>query len=836
MTAARRPRLVSLLAAAALAATGLAAAPVAGGQEHPGARGGGGRAAPAAVTAEEPPVQYPFACTAQDHGLELVVDNQEGLGVEVRDGSGQLLGWSKDCDAETRFWYYAVDTDGGLHVVREHGEDPIGSVEDALPPGVEVATTTTTDGDEVPYLVRHERGVINRFIYSVSMLATEQEVTEGQPGDPDNQLWNGRLLFQFQGGVGIGHSQGRYDERGARARAIKGDPDRLGMGYAVIYSTGTVTGDHYNLLVGGRTAVAVKDHFVATHGEPDYTVSLGGSGGGIQQYVYAQNHPELLDALVPQRSYPDMTTQTIHVGDCALLDRWMDLEAEDAGFWADWDNREILQGLNSIEGYLGDNAEALNGAKDLLQAQLGIDLPRQTGSSECLEGWLGLLPLAMNPVYGDETNWELLGDQVDQIERTHWDDAREAYGTDPATGYARVPWDNVGVQYGLRAVADGELTPEQFLEVNAEVGGWKDTPDMVAEGVPFEELTTVLGRIAAERGISVQEVAIGLATGAIPFHELFDPWSLRNAMLSPDGGDTPAPRRTGDLEAIANVYDSGLVFRGALPREIPIIEARDYLEHVLDMHNTHQSFAVRQRLLDGQGHHDGQVIWFLDTDDNGDGPTDAFTHEALDTIAQWQANLAADPSLSVAEAAPALAADRCLAADGTEIARGDGVWAGILDDAPEGACAQAFELHSTSRIEAGGPISGDIYKCHLMSVGTAVAEDLYGSWDPSATQVARLEQIFPEGVCDYALPSQGDPAASVADPPTVGKVAGRSVHVTAEPGATVQLRMDGEVVAERRANPRGKVTFPGVVAGTYTLRQIVDGHPGHLTEPVRLGR
>src|SRR5690606_13083282 len=151
-----------------------------------------------------------------------------------------------------------------------------------------------------------------------------------------------------------------------------------------------------------------------------------------------------------------MTTQTIHVGDCALLDRWMDLEAEDADHWADWDERQKLQGLNSIEGYLGSNARDLNGAKDLLQAQLGIDLPRQTGSSECLEGWLGLLPLAMNPLYGSETNWELLGDQVDQIERTHWDDAREAYGTDPETGYARSTWDNVGVQYGLRSLASGE--------------------------------------------------------------------------------------------------------------------------------------------------------------------------------------------------------------------------------------------------------------------------------------------------------------------------------------------------------------------------------------------
>ncbi len=37
----------------------------------------------------------------------------------------------------------------------------------------------------------------------------------------------------------------------------------------------------------------VKEHFVEDHGVPLYTVGVGGSGGAIQQYVYAQNHPGL---------------------------------------------------------------------------------------------------------------------------------------------------------------------------------------------------------------------------------------------------------------------------------------------------------------------------------------------------------------------------------------------------------------------------------------------------------------------------------------------------------------------------------------------------------------
>ena len=41
---------------------------------------------------------------------------------------------------------------------------------------------------------------------------------------------------------------------------------------------------------------------------------------------------------------------------------------------------------------------------------------------------------------------------------THWDDLRNIYGVLP-NGDARIPWDNVGVQYGLQALRDGKITP-----------------------------------------------------------------------------------------------------------------------------------------------------------------------------------------------------------------------------------------------------------------------------------------------------------------------------------------------------------------------------------------
>ena len=61
-----------------------------------------------------------------------------------------------------------------------------------------MAQTTLLDGRTVDYVVRRERGTINRFIYSFAMLAPFGE----QPGDqPDTSLWNKRAIFTFDGGV-----------------------------------------------------------------------------------------------------------------------------------------------------------------------------------------------------------------------------------------------------------------------------------------------------------------------------------------------------------------------------------------------------------------------------------------------------------------------------------------------------------------------------------------------------------------------------------------------------------------------------------------------------------
>ncbi len=645
------------------------------------------------------PQQQPFVCSVQaEFGIQPHVDSSSPPGFRVYGEQGEVVGYSTNCSIDSFVTYHYRTTDGSWADWPGNGDIP-----------EDLATTMTIEGEEVEFVVRLERGTINRFIYSYAMLVDPASIG-GENPDWDTSRWNGRLLYQFQGGVGIGHTQGRWSQGNAL------NADALGLGHAVAYSTGNRTGEHYNLQVGGETALMTKEHFVKRYGAPLYTVGLGGSGGGIQQYVYGQNHPGLLDAAIPQRSYPDMVTQTIHVGDCELLEHYMDVTDGANPFWQTTTNRSWLVGLNATD-LLG------NPFRD---AQLAFGLGAAPGMTECVPAWRGLSPLALNPHFGQARHaehWEPLSD-IFEIEWTHMDDLRNIYGVDEG-GFARRAVDNVGVQYGLRAFVEGAIDAEQFIHLNWHAGGWKPSAETVQEGFPF------LGD---------------------PTPDNFDPWSRRNMMLS--DGNTPAPRHEGNLEAIGALYESGMVFRGQI--DIPVLDIRDWLEPILDMHNSHQSFAVRQRILNEMGQADHHLVWFAGI---GDPPFQIgqwnMTLLALEVIDEWMLNILDNPEAGLFANRPYEAVDACFDEVGNVIAAGDDVWSGILDEDSAGPCTQAFPTFTTSRIEAGGPITGDVFKCQLKSLDTALADGTYGGHVLTAEQVDLLHQIFPDGVCDYSQPDAG---------------------------------------------------------------------------------
>lgn len=658
------------------------------------------------------PLQYPFACRTMDMDLGLPeIDNDQGIGLPIKDADDQVIGYSQHCGAKTRVDYFYKPTvpppGGGLLPY-----DPQSPPDDIA--------TVEIGGVEHKYIVRYERGTINRFVYGIGMIAPN----EVDPDVPDTSAWNQKLIFWFGGGVGVGHQQSSGLAVNRLRNAVAENPNRDGplnnplleQGYAIVYSSGTVTDTTYNLRLTGRTAEMVKQQFVAMYGAPKYTFGIGGSGGAIQQLIYEQNHPDLLDGLVPTHTYTDMITQTIRIGDCELLERWFDVDDAANPKWALWENRQKIEGLNAIDGFTGSDWDFLNQGKP-------IGSSAGPGSSECIEGWRGLTPLAMNPLWVDVTQpsyAQILEHDPAGFVATAWtyfDDLVDIFGVDPgsAKGYARRTWDNVGVQYGLGALVAGDITTGEFLQLNAAVGGYMPPDEMVPEGFPY---------------------------GTEDPAEL-DPWSARNGTAKL--GMPVAPRTEGDIDAMNIAYESGLVFLGKI--DAPTINLMPYLEPELDMHNAKQPFAVRRRIEEAHmGSHDNHVIWGLD---DGDAELAALALIAFETLELW---------LDAGQKPPA-ATDACYGPGLVEIAAGDDVWKNAADPDPDkGACATAYPVFADARMVAGEDISTDTFKCATKPLATALADGTYGAVVWSADELAKLEEIFgASGVCDYTLPDLGRP-------------------------------------------------------------------------------
>ncbi|HET8590535.1 MAG TPA: DUF6351 family protein, partial [Nakamurella sp.] len=627
--------------------------------------------------APDNPRQQPFACVTQLTALgEPVVDNHAGIGHPVTDAQGTVVGYSADCGAPTRVDYF----------YRAIGDDPTAALHpyDVAHPPSDVATTTVR-GRSVPFIVRYERGTINRFIYSIALLAPHPGA--GHTKRPDLSGWNRDLVFYFIGGTGVGHTQA-HDGNALRAVQEPGEQTGalalLSRGYAVINSTGAATATTYNLQLTGETARMVKRQFVETYGHPRYTFGLGGSGGAVQQFVYAQNDPSLLDALIPIQPFPDMITQVNPVGDCELLEYYMDVvDAQVNGTgtvdpkWTTWADRQLVIGLHGIDGYPTHNAIASSAGP---------------GSDVCLEEWRGAIPLFFNPLWGATTEGSFADIDPAVLATTpigYFDDLLPIFGAIPGTDIARSTFNNVGVQYGLRALQRGQITVAEFLNLNAHIGGWKPRQDMVEPGWPYQ---------------------------GDPTPDNIDPWSSRNGTaaehLAP--GDV-APRSTGSLAAMQNAYRAGLVFHGDI--DLPIIIIEPYLEPELNEHASREPFAVRERLIAARGNADNLAIWMLGSDSEEQETTAVL--RALDLQTQWLDT----------HRRPAAVQDACFDDSGGLIAEGRDVFDGeisadgsqvLADTANGGPCTQAYPIYGDARTEAGEHVADSVFACQLQPVDRAL--------------------------------------------------------------------------------------------------------------------
>src|SRR5690606_36175827 len=125
-----------------------------------------------------------------------------------------------------------------------------------------------------------------------------------------------------------------------------------------------------------------------------------------------------------------------------------------------------------------------------------------------------------------------------------YDHTVNVYGRDPDTGFALRPLDNEGIQYGLQALEDGVITPQQFLDLNEHVGGYdhdrkfraeRSEADMPAVEAAYRtgRLTNGSGGLASTPIIDYRAYTYDLPNGDI--HVRYHTNSMRERLREANG-------------------------------------------------------------------------------------------------------------------------------------------------------------------------------------------------------------------------------------------------------------------------------------------------------------
>jgi len=517
-------------------------------------------------------------------------------------------------------------------------------------PPRDVASATTTEGKTVPFIVRVERGTMDRGIYEIAVLMNPDE--QPQPWSPP-AAWNGKVVITFGGGAAPKHMQS--------LPSVVLNNHALKNGFLVASNGLLINGNNANSNVSAEALMMLKERIVEGYGEIRHTIGEGCSGGSLQQHLIASMYPGLLDGLLPSCSFADLWTTVTDVFDCSTLLNYYNNTSPQ--LWGAVPQRMLVDGNNHS---VCVSWEATFASR--------LDPTFATGCS-----------LPAEQVYHPQNN-------PGGVRCTLQDYQKAIWGQRAEDGFAQRPLDNVGVQYGLQPFIDGQITAEQFLDLNEKIGSKN------IDGV------FVSSRFAANPQT--------LAT------------AYRTAQVS-------------DARQLANV---------------PIIDLRGQDNE--EIHTSYNSYVLRARLDRDNGHHDNHLIWTGPVAEYGDPafacalnftgsgfpdlPDETCTHSPLLLINDWLDAIAADTSRAsqgekVRRNKPLAAVDTCF------------IGGQPVRNAAQ--CAAAFPHFSAPRLVAGMPMAHDALKCALKPVRRTDYGTRFNDAQWQRTQVA-----FPDGVCDWSQP------------------------------------------------------------------------------------
>jgi hypothetical protein len=590
------------------------------------------------------PQQTPFLCENESHGLASAKDDS--------------------CTAPSTVRYFYRNKAGEWKPFDPKAARP-----------ADIGMTTTSEGKEVALIVRQEKGVINRSAYLINIL---HDPAAGPLPTPTASSpasgWNGKLIYSFGPGVqsnyhmgrGLGMMTGTDGKFYMEDLSVGYRDSFITRGYAIAAGSLNVFGTNSDDVKSAETAAKIKEHFIKQFGPPLFTIGHGASGGSMQQQLIANAYPGLIDGIMPARSFADAMTFLQPLHDCELL--------QNVFKTGNWSREQMNAVSGKYWGYCVSNGTRYPNAR----------------TEHC--------DATVKDMIANEASWK-------GVRCTYQDNLVNVFGRDPKTGFARNPFDNVGVQYGLKALNDGKITFDQFIDMNTRIGG-----------------LDINGKIVPQR-----------------MH--------------------------GDPVALKRAYETGRVVAGTGgAASIPIVDIRTYNDGDplgrgdpnVDVHDRYHSFVVRARLLKYNGTAANHVMLTAAT--FGSPPLDARTErsplnlvstEALTQLDMWLTTIAADKSdkskaEKVAANKPADFVDACYPTKA-------GPQVGAIEKVTDmERCNALFPFAGDARLAAGAPATDDVFKCTLKPID---ARDYKAA--PTADALAQLQKTFPDGVCDYSKPGVG---------------------------------------------------------------------------------
>ncbi len=559
----------------------------------------------------------------------------------------------------------------------------------------DLATTTTTHGVTVPYIVRVERGTINRGIYDIAVLVDPAKPWTAL--DPQPQ-WNGSVVYTFGASTGQPRLQFRTEQNWA-------DDSALSRGFMVVDNSLTDSLFNSNRVLNAETLMMMKEHIVDAYGEIRYTLGNGCSGGSIQQNTAASIYPGLLDGIQPSCDYPDSITTGLEVGDCVLLvnvyagTEWQtlmagktaaEINAKKAAI-----NGHLSQvGCQSWNNAFGFNNKPGNYVPELVNAA-GVVAPAGAPRNNCR------LPAAL--VYDPVTNpnGTRCGDP---------DLATAVWGTTagiPAGSLrARQTADNVGIQYGLGALMSGAITGEEFVTLNEKIGGFdadsnrraaRSNADLAALDIAYRA-----GIVSSGANLGKLAIIDSRGWDEQGIHYIFRSFAERARIEEANGGNHG--------NQVMWRYGTGLLPGTAAQAAAVTLRSLTTMDRWLSSLNVSAPKA---------------------------------TLNSVRTQAQ------------VIAGKPADAVDFCFLLADTSFTTPITDMALCDSDSPQADGKGRLAKRASPRQVAGGPLAENILKCQLKPLNSAD----YAPVVFSSEELARLHAVFPDGVCDWSKPGVAQQAA-----------------------------------------------------------------------------